>query len=84
MVYKENPEKQILPVKMTPEEKAIIEEKLKEVAEILYKNTHEEELDTFETIEMSVREHLLDTVAPTIGNFFLTRQEGKKLGEKEK
>jgi hypothetical protein len=35
-------------LKMTPEEKAIIEEKLKEVAEILYKNTPEQELDTVE------------------------------------
>lgn len=69
---------------MTPEDKAIIEEKLTEVAEILYKNTPDEKLDTFETIELTVREHLLDTVAPTIGNFFATQQEEKKQGEKEK
>ena len=69
---------------MTPEDKAIIKEKLTEVAEILYKNTPDEKLDTFETIELTVREHLLDTVAPTIGNFFATQQEEKKQGEKEK
>lgn len=69
---------------MTPDDKAIIEEKLTEVAEILYKNTPDEKLDTFETIELTVREHLLDTVAPTIGNFFATQQEEKKQGEKEK
>ncbi len=40
---------------MTPEEQAIIEEKLKGVAEILYKNTPEEKLNTFETIELSIR-----------------------------
>lgn len=81
---KEDAEKQNIPVKMTPAEKATIEEKLKEVAEILYKNTPDEELDTFETIELSVREHILDTVAPTIGNFFATQQEGTKQVEKEK
>lgn len=47
---------------MTPEEQKIVERKLKEVAEILYHNTPDEELDTFETIELSVREHLLNKV----------------------
>ena len=53
---------------MTPEEQAIIQEKLREVAEILYKNTPSEKLTTFETVELSLREHLLETVAPEIGN----------------
>ena len=52
---------------MTPEEQAIVERKLKEVAEILDNNTLDEELKTFETIEMSVREQLLKIVAPKIG-----------------
>ena len=43
---------------MTPEEQAIIYGKLREVAEILYNNTPSEELSTFETIELSIREHL--------------------------
>ena len=59
---------------MTPEEQAIVERKLKEVAEILYKNTPDEGLNTFETIELSVRAHLLETVAPKIGEFFCTQQ----------
>lgn len=58
-------------VRMTPEEQAIVNKKLTEVAEILYKNTSPEKLKTFETIELSVREHLLEKVAPEIGNFFL-------------
>ncbi len=53
---------------MTPEEQAIVEEKLKELAEILYRNTFTVELKTFESIELSVRDHLLKTVAPEIGN----------------
>jgi hypothetical protein len=71
-------------VSMTPEEQAIVNKKLTEVAEILYKNTPSEELKTFETVELSVREHLLKTVAPEIGNFFFTTLEEKEEGESEK
>ena len=52
---------------MTPEEQAKVDQKLREVAEILYKNTPDEELANFETIELSVRGQLLKTVAPRIG-----------------
>ena len=58
---------------MTPEEQSTIDQKLKEVAEILYNNTHNKKLATFETIELSVREHLLERVAP--------KTTGKKLPE---
>jgi hypothetical protein len=60
---------------MTPEEKAIIKEKLTEVAEILYQNTPNEAMGTFEAVELSVRKHLLETISPEIGNFFSTQQE---------
>ena len=69
---------------MTPEEKAEVDRKLKEVAEILYRNTPDEELVTFETIELSVREQLLKTVAPKIGNFFYLQQQEQMQEEKEK
>ena len=69
---------------MTPEEQAIVNRKLKEVAEILYNNTPNEELATFETIELSVREQLLKTVAPRIGEFFLIQQQGQGQEEKGK
>ncbi|MGL5832448.1 MAG: hypothetical protein ACRC1Z_04350 [Waterburya sp.] len=55
---------------MTPEEQGIVHEKLTEVASILYRNTPSKELETFESVELSVREHLLETVAPQIGEFF--------------
>ena len=71
-------------VEMTPEEQKVVQQKLKEVAEILYKNTPSEALKTFERIELSVREHLLETVAPTIGNFFVIQQEEIKQEESEK
>lgn len=69
---------------MTPEEQAEINQKLNEVAEILYKNTPDEELATFETIELSVRKQILTTVAPKIGNFFDLQQQEQTQEEKEK
>ena len=69
---------------MTPEEQATIKEHLRQVAEILYKNTPSAELTRFETIELSVREHLQEKVAPEISNFFSTRQEETPQEEKEK
>jgi Trp operon repressor len=76
-------DKDFIQLKMTPEEQAIVKDRLREVAEILYKNTVPEELKTFETIELSVREHLLETVAPEIGNFFSAQQGETKQEEKE-
>ncbi len=76
--------KHIAQVMMTPEEQVIVQQKLKEVASILYRNTPSEELETFETVELSVREHLLETVAPEIGEFFLVKQEEKKQEERDK
>ncbi|MFM2311249.1 MAG: hypothetical protein RLZZ04_525 [Cyanobacteriota bacterium] len=68
---------------MTPEEQSIVDQKLKEVAEILYNNTPDEELNTFETIELSVRDHLLKRVAPKIGEFFSIQQQEQMLEERE-
>ena len=69
---------------MTPEEQAKVNQKLREVAEILYKNTPDEELADFETIELSVRGQLLKTVAPKIGEFFSVKQGKVKQEESEK
>jgi hypothetical protein len=69
---------------MAPEEQLVVKEKLREIAEILYQNTSPEELKMFETIELSVRKHLLETVAPEIGNFFAIQQGEAKQEESEK
>lgn len=69
---------------MTPEEQTKVNQKLKEVAEILYKNTPDEELVSFESIELNVREHLLETIAPTVGEFFSIQQQEQVQEEKEK
>jgi hypothetical protein len=55
---------------MSPEEKALLNYHLTESARILYKSTEEENLENFEKIEIVLREQLLETVGPTIGEFF--------------
>lgn len=57
---------------MTPEDSQKLEEHLQEIAKILYQNTPKEQLETFETIEITVRNEILTKVAPRIGEFFLT------------
>ena len=69
---------------MTPEKQLILDQKLREVAEILYNNTSSEKLATFETVELSVREQLLEKVAPKIGEFFSAKQEEVKQEESGK
>ena len=69
---------------MTPEEQAKIQEHLRQVAEILYKETPSDKLTRFEDIELSIREHLQETVAPEISNFFIIQQEESQQEGKEK
>lgn len=57
---------------MTPEDSQKLEAHLQEIAKILYQNTPQEQLKNVETIEITVRNEILTTVAPRIGEFFLT------------
>jgi len=67
---------------MTPEEKLKLDEHLKGIAEILVNNTPKESLKDFESIELAVRDHMLSSVSPTIGSFFLKqRQERQRDGQ---
>jgi len=68
---------------MTPEQRQKIKINLQEIADILYQNTPPDNLQSFESIELTVREHLVETVAPEISSFFLTQQEELLRGEKE-
>jgi hypothetical protein len=63
---------------MTPEEQQKIKINLQEIAEVLYKNTPVDNLQSFESVELSVREHLIETVAPEIRFFLLGG--GKRFG----
>lgn len=55
---------------MTPEEKKKLDEYIAGISEILAKNTSPEDLKDFESIEITLRKHLLTKVAPGIGSFF--------------
>ena len=55
---------------MTPEDKQRLKAHLKEVAEILYRNTDSTELLNFESIEKSLRQKMLLEVGPELGSFF--------------
>ena len=68
---------------MTPEQRQKIKINLQEIADIFYQNTPPDNLQSFESIELTVREHLVETVAPEISGFFLTRRVEKVRGEKE-
>ena len=63
---------------MTPEESKVLKDHLKAAAAILLNNTPTEELKSFNSIELAVREHLLKEVAPEIGNFFKQQQRHRK------
>ena len=63
---------------MTPEESKVLKDHLKAAAAILLNNTPKEELQSFNSIELAVREHLLKEVAPEIGNFFKQQQRNRK------
>jgi len=58
---------------MTPEDKQLLELHIKEIAKILYKNTPSEKIETFEGIEISVRDQVLEHVSPKIA-FFLSEK----------
>jgi hypothetical protein len=66
---------------MTPEDKKLLEVHIKEIAKILYKNTPPEQIETFEGIETSVRDQVLEHVSPKIAFFLsqkrLEQQRGK-------
>jgi hypothetical protein len=55
---------------MTPENTQKLKHHLIEAARILREETPEASLQDFESIELALREHMLNTVGPTIGDFF--------------
>jgi hypothetical protein len=55
---------------MTPEDAQKLKHHLTEVARVLQKNTPEAQMQDFESIELALRDHMVKTVGPTIGEFF--------------
>lgn len=54
---------------MTPEEAQTVQAHVEAIAAILYANTDPANIKTLEGIELSVRQHMLETVSPQIGVF---------------
>jgi len=69
---------------MTPEDRHQLKAHLKEVAEILYRNTAPQELSSFESIEKSLRQKILKEVGPELGSFFFQQYQELKQEEAEK
>jgi hypothetical protein len=70
--------------KMTPSDQQQLKAHLKAVAKILYRNTEPTELKSFESIEKSVRQKMLEEVGPEIGNFFFQQYQEFKQENPEK
>ena len=68
---------------MTPEQRQKLKINLQGIADIFYENTPPENLQSFESIELTVREQIVEIVAPEISGFFLTQQEELLRGEKK-
>jgi hypothetical protein len=55
---------------MTPAKEQKLKYHLREVAKLLKEETPNEQLQSFEQIELAARKHILETVGPEIGTFF--------------
>jgi hypothetical protein len=66
---------------MTPQEKDQVQEYVRELAKIFYRNTPSEKCQSLEEIEQAVRGHLLESVGPDIA-LFLSNREPKPSEEK--
>ena len=63
---------------MTPEDKQQLKAYLKGAAEILYRNTEPTEISSFESIEKSLRQKMLEEVGPELATFFFQQEQELK------
>ena len=70
--------------KMTPSDQQQLKAHLKAAAEIIYRNTDPTDLKSFETIEKSVRQKMLEEVGPELGSFFFQQYQEFKQENPEK
>ena len=69
---------------MTPSDQQQLKAHLKAVAKILYRNTDPTELESFDSIEKSLRQKMLEEVGPELGNFFFQQYQEFKQENPEK
>ena len=68
---------------MTPEEIKRLKACSQEVAEILYRNTAESELNDLDGIEKSVRRQMLEHVSPEVALFLSPLEQVRPKAERE-
>lgn len=59
---------------MTPEEQAQLQQSIDTIAQILYRNTPAEQLQTLEGIEQAIRQQAQELVLPQLGVFLLQQR----------
>ncbi|WP_035492461.1 hypothetical protein [Baaleninema simplex] len=59
---------------MTPEERQQLKQAAETIADILYQNTPKEKVQDFESIELSLRDHWLETLGPELVPIFCPKQ----------
>lgn len=59
---------------MTPEDQAQLQQSIDTIAQILYRNTPAEQLQTLEGIEQTIRQQTQERVLPQLGVFLLQQQ----------
>ena len=69
---------------MTPSDQQQLKAHLKAAASILYRNTDPIELKSFESIENSLRQKMLEEVGPELGSFFFQQYQELKQENPEK
>ena len=69
---------------MTPSDQQQLKAHLKAAEEILYINTYPTELKSFERIERSVRQKMLEEVGSELGSFFFQQYQEFKQENPEK
>jgi len=59
---------------MTPEDQAQLQQSIDTIAQILYRNTPTEQLQTLEGIEQAIRQQTQELVLPQLGVFLLQQR----------
>jgi len=68
---------------MTPEEAQKLQDHIRGIAEILYKNTDSSDLVSMEAIEKTVRRQMLENVSPQIAFFSSNKLREQQQAERE-
>lgn len=67
-----------------PDDKALLVHHITESARLMRKYTEPEKLTKFESMEIEIRDQMLDLVGPTIGEFFFSDGGTRRSGNKRK